>query len=67
MKKEDEISLSIQNDDLGENNFVITNAFIFDDKEKSYYFKSNQTINTSTHRNRVGKSFYLNAFLEPVK
>ena len=43
--------------------YLKTNAFIFDDENKTYYFKTHQIINTSSNPNDLGKVVDLDASL----
>ena len=67
IKTDDEIQLEI-NDDDGDKTFLLTNAFILDDKSKIYYFNSHQIINCVSEENRddLGKSVDLYITLEMV-
>lgn len=58
-KSQDEIKLEIIDNDLhedGDNTYLYTNAFIFNDEHKEYYFNSHQVINTSDKPENLGKS-----------
>lgn len=67
IKTDNEIQLEI-NDDDGDKTFLLTNAFILDDKSKMYYFNSHQIINCVSEENRedLGKSVDLYITLEMV-
>ena len=55
-KNDNEISFSgIFNEDEEDETFLNTNAFIFDDDNKRYYFKSHQEVVASHTPNKLGE------------
>jgi hypothetical protein len=59
----DEIILNIIHDD-GDETYIKTNAFIFDDPNKTYYFKSHQIVVCSLNKNKLGKEENLDIVLK---
>lgn len=47
----------------GNEGFLETNAFIFDDEDKKYYFESNQVVRTSSNPDDLGSVVFLNIYL----
>ena len=62
-KSKDEIVLELIHFDV-EETYLKTNAFIFDDCKKDYYFDSHQIINTTSNHTNLGKHVDLNITLK---
>ena len=50
-----------------EETYMRSNAFIFDDASKEYYFKSHQIINSSDKKEDLGKQININILLKEVE
>lgn len=64
-KKPDEIILNIEADIVFET-YIKTNAFIFDNKQKTYYYKAHQVINGTPVKEDAGKPVVLDISLQPL-
>lgn len=62
-KKDSEIIYESFLDD-GDETFLKTNAFIFDDHEKTYYYKSHQIVVASTKKDVLGTNVDCDIVLE---
>jgi len=60
LKKSDEIIAELTSDDNGDETSLRTNAFIFKNKNKRYYFKSKQIITTTSRPELLGKEVEAN-------
>lgn len=63
--KEDEVILDLRCDD-GDETYFKTNAFIFDDVNKTYYFKSHQIVTTSSIKEQLGEVVDMDVELRKV-
>ena len=63
--KEDEAVVDLRCDD-GDETYFKTNAFIFDDVDKTYYFKSHQIVTTSSIKEQLGEVVDIDVELRKV-
>lgn len=64
----DEVVLDITHyDGIEDETYMRSNAFIFDDSNKKYYFNSYQIVTTTSNEKDLGKIVNINISLEPVE
>ena len=64
VKTEDEIKLDIVHFDQFDEEYLRSNAFIFDDQDKDYYFKSHQIISSWAMENKTSRKIDIDVSLK---